>query len=437
LAASKLVTIRNVEVETAMLLDEVVRKATELATLITAGGTMRAPPDISVAYRECRTCEFRVTNSTATGFRECWGNLAEDQPHILDLYRVSQIGTTKFPDPVPGLLQSGRATLLGLREDQLGKEGVFRERRLIQWQHSHDGGSEYQAPALLAELRQHESSPGWPLRFIDFEACNIALPHHAGLRPYDRVAFQWSCHTLTPDGRLQHSEWLNTEREIPNFAFARSLRDAIGDTGTVYVWSHYEQSTLRRILEQLSEWIQRDSTEALRLSGLPSVASLGDLSDWLGRLLGPEDAKKKRHSPRIRDLHALALDHYFHPRMGGRTSIKVVLPAVWEININIRRHSFFREYDADGSDGRPVDPYKTLPALPLGDDDSDDVIYEGTGAIRVYQDLIFSTDSTSEIQANRCSLLLQYCRLDTAAMVMIWMHWRGPESSAMQANPTA
>ena len=50
---------------------------------------------------------------------------------------------------------------------------------------------------------------------------------------------------------------------------------------------------------------------------------------WLDRLLGPEDHEGRRRSLRIRDLHQLALRHYFHPRMGGRISIKMVLPAVW------------------------------------------------------------------------------------------------------------
>ena len=67
-----------------------------------------------------------------------------------------------------------------------------------------------------------------------------------------------------------------------------------------------------------------------------------------------------------------------------------------------------------------------LPLLPFGDDeDNDDVVREGTGAIRVYQDLIFCVGSTPQESENRQKLLLQYCGLDTAAMVIIWMHWTG------------
>jgi hypothetical protein len=116
--------------------------------------------------------------------------------------------------------------------------------------------------------------------------------------------------------------------------------------------------------------------------------------------------------------------------MGGRTSIKVVLPAVWEANKRLWQHPEFNRYYRQDAAGKPMDPYKTLPALPLGEKEaSDDAVREGTGAIRVYQDMIFSDDVSSDWRENRRRLLLHYCRLDTAAMVMIWLHWSGERSS--------
>ena len=73
-----------------------------------------------------------------------------------------------------------------------------------------------------------------------------------------------------------------------------------------------------------------------------------------------------------------------------------------------------------------MDPYQTLSALPFdGDDAGDDVVREGVGAVRAYQDMIFTADAAPDEQASRRQLLLQYCQLDTAAMVMIWQHWLG------------
>ena len=45
--------------------------------------------------------------------------------------------------------------------------------------------------------------------------------------------------------------------------------------------------------------------------------------------------------------------------------------------------------------------------------------------IRNYQDLLFAPNPSPGVQAGRRWLLLQYCRLDTAAIVAIWAHWLG------------
>ncbi|MSU37326.1 MAG: DUF2779 domain-containing protein, partial [Pedosphaera sp.] len=412
---SGLLMTRDVSVETELLMPEVLEKASSLAALIDSRGKVkRTQETVADLYKVCRKCEFRFGSGGGpklNGFAECWGKMAKAEPHVLDLYQVTRIGTAKNPDPVPTLITEGSASLLDLREDQLGLDGSLRERRLLQWSHSRDGGSEYLPRALKKELQSHAVEPGWPLHFIDFEACNVAFPHHAGLRPYERVAFQWSCHTLNADGKLDHKEWLNTDRDFPNFKFAQTLREQIGDKGTVYVWSPYEQSTLVGVLSQIGEWVERDSAEALRVSGFGKKADLSELAGWIDGFLGPEDEKGKRHPSRVRDLHKLALVHYFHPRMKGRTSIKVVLPAVWNESAKLRGHEWFKKYLWLDEKGKPCDPYKTLPALKLGDGGEVAVITDGTGAIRIYQDLIFRHETNEEVRRKCAQLLLQYCEL--------------------------
>ncbi len=429
LAKSSLLTVRAVDRESALLMEEVRARADTLASLLQADGTvLRVQVPIADNYRLCRTCEYRFgpnASPARNGFAECWGEMAGNRPHILDLHRVGQIGGRNFQDPVPDLLRSGRASLLDLAGHQLGADSAYTRRRVMQWSHHRGGATEHLPDALVQELVSHQKSPGWPLHFIDFEACDIALPHHPGLRPYERVAFQWSCHTVCADGTLDHGEWINTQLQFPNFQFVRSLRARIGDFGTVYVWSPYEQATLNRVLLQIGEWIARDEAEAVRASGLKNKDELIQLCSWIDRLLGPEDAKGKRtQSPRICDLHGLALEHYFHPEMLGRTSIKVVLPAVWRQSESLRSHPWFRKYLQFDAESRPIDPYKTLPALPMGGEgEENDAVRNGTGAIRVYQQLLFESGTDAAVQANRERLLLQYCELDTAAMVMIWHHW--------------
>lgn len=426
---SGLLMMREVSAETDFLMPEVVEKANVLGGLIGQNGQVtRVQEAVADVYKICRKCEYRFgknSSPTTNGFNECWKEMAQVEPHILDLHQVTRIGTTQNPDPVPPLLAAGNASLLDLAVEQLGNEGSLRDRRLLQWTHSAHGGMEHLSNELQVELNSHSVNPGWPKTFIDFEACNVALPHHTGLSPYERVAFQWSCHTLTNEGNLLHTKWLNTERQFPNFKFAESLRKQIGTSGTVYVWSAYEQSTLVKVLSQIEKWVKRDSAEALRVSGFKEAQELSQLADWIDDFLGPEDKKGKRHPARFRDLHKLALKHYFHPLMLGRTSIKLVLPAVWHQSARLREHGWFKKYLKCDAEGSPMDPYKTLPPLKLADGSKETVISDGTGAIRIYQDLIFQNQLNPEFRKNCEQLLLQYCELDTAAMVMIWKHWIG------------
>ena len=200
------------------------------------------------------------------------------------------------------------------------------------------------------------------------------------------------------------------------------LRERIGDKGTVYVWSSFEAVTLAKILEQLALPPETFGTNEI-------TSSREDLAAWIEKLLGPKDDEGKRtNSPRIRDLHKLAERHYFHPDMLGRTSIKVVLPAIWKNQDHIRNHPWFADYQIEKGNPGWDDPYKALPTLPIGTHENEtekDLVSDGTGAIRVYQQLLFAADLKESLRMNHEKLLLQYCKLDTAAMVMIWRHWVG------------
>lgn len=435
LQGSEILAKLPVDDVTQTLMPEVVSRAEELAALIgEVGLVQRIVPPIEDNYKECRTCEYRFPagrEPAKHGFAECWGASASAKPHILDLHRVGQIGSTRFHDPIPNLIRKGKVSLLDLEEHHLGAPGPFTERRRLQWEHSANGGSEHLPIELKAELGNFERSPGYPFHFLDFEACDVVLPHHAGLRPYERVAFQWSCHTVSSpqaihqQKTLPHKEYLNTKRQFPNFEFARNLRACIGDVGTVFVWSPYEETTLRMVLDQIDAWTAKVPEAALEVSGFNTIQELQDLADWLADLLEPKG--KHKSSPRICDLHKLAVKHYFHPIMMGRTSIKGVLPAVWNQSQTLRVHPWFAEYHQTDASGALLDPYKALEPLPLGDDEEieQDVVREGTGAIRVYQDLIFWEGVDEQYRSNRERLLKQYCKLDTAAMLMIWAHWAG------------
>ena len=65
----------------------------------------------------------------------------------------------------------------------------------------------------------------FPYHFIDFETAAVALPFHAGMRPYQSVAFQFSHHVMEANGEIRHvGQFLCAEPGVfPNYDFARAL----------------------------------------------------------------------------------------------------------------------------------------------------------------------------------------------------------------------
>jgi hypothetical protein len=276
-----------------------------------------------------------------------------------------------------------------------GTVGEVNKRQLIQIDHTRDN-SEW----ISGELPQILRSFDYPLHFIDFETTAVAIPYHAGMHPYEPVAFEWSRHTLdAPDATPRHAEWINVEDAFPNFEFAETLSRHLGRDGTVFMWATHENTILRRILDQMP------------LRGYQNPA----LAQWLRWII----RDRGQNTGRLIDMNHLCLKHYFHPLMKGRTSIKVVCDAVWQSDSALRAE--FPEY-VKVQDGEVLSPYASLPPLEIGGRPV--VVAEGTGAIRAYEAMMYGVEREDpETKARWRDLLRQYCRLDTLAMVLIWRHW--------------
>jgi hypothetical protein len=209
---------------------------------------------------QCRACEYRLLDDAMNlerteknGFAECWGELAWEEPHILDYYHVSSIGGRNSP-LVNGLIARKRVKMSDVTEDDLvgadGEPGRNNIRQRVQRKYTL-ADREYLSQDLVLFL---ERLP-YPLRFIDFETSRVAVPYHAGMRPYEQVAFQWSCHTIREKGApLEHSEWINVIDAFPNFAFAKSLMEHLGEHGSFLMWSHHENSVLNDIRRQIQRY---------------------------------------------------------------------------------------------------------------------------------------------------------------------------------------
>lgn len=152
-------------------------------------------------------------------------------------------------------------------------------------------GQPWISPALRGALEDVT----WPLFFLDFEAVGLALPHYRGMRPFDPLPFQFSCHVQAhPDAEVEHIEFLADGDGDPRESLAHSLLQTLGDTGSIIVYSHYEKTTIRN----LAGW----------------------LPDLTPSLLALED--------RLVDLLGIIRAHYYHPDFMGSYSIKNVLPVL-------------------------------------------------------------------------------------------------------------
>jgi hypothetical protein len=313
---------------------------------------------------------------------------------VLDLYHLKSLGGADGL-LVNKLLAEGKASLYDIPERQIARrdslvgEHAQRQRRQIACTRENCEWVSDELGAILDSLL-------FPLYFVDFETCAPAIPRYRGMRPYETIAFQWSCQTIAfPNARPVHSDWLQMADAFPNGDFAAALHRQLGDRGSVLVWASHEATVLRRILAQLTE----------RGEGNSEIAAWLDETVSYGRLV---------------DMNQLTLKHYFHPRMGGSTSLKVVAEAVWGADPQIRTR--LPQYLADV--GEPsASPYRALPPLQIGDRLVS--VAEGTGAIMAYYMMMERTVANATVEAGRWrQLLRQYCGLDTLAMVMVWWRWR-------------
>jgi hypothetical protein len=337
----------------------------------------------------CKSCEFRVApEESRNGFLECWGDRGRVAPHVLDLYRGGALVDT--------LIENGVDHLHEITEEHFGgKSGVYAERQRIQVAQSRKN-AEWFDPALHEAM----TTARYPLHFVDFEAATIAVPHHKGMGPYGQLAFQWSCHTQSaPGATLEHRAFLHRDDRWPNEAFARTLREALGDAGTILVWSDFERTVMNRVAGELTTLGSGDAA----------------LAEWLtvaARKPGEDGA-------RMLDMLKLCRAFYYHPGMGGSNSIKMVLDALWKSSESVRA----RFTELAGREGDPLrGPYATLPPSLI--EDSEETVNEGTGAMRAYFAMAYGAEKDDPNAKEKwANLLLEYCKLDTLAMVLIWEHW--------------
>jgi hypothetical protein len=130
---------------------------------------------------------------------------------------------------------------------------------------------------------------------MDFETVNPAIPRFPGMHPYDQLPFQWSVHVQRqPGAPLEHYEFLATDANDPRRQFISSLCAALGESGSIVVYSSFESQRL----SDLASWFP-------------------EFADRIGAI-----------QARLFDLLPVVREHVYHPAFAGSYSIKSVLPAL-------------------------------------------------------------------------------------------------------------
>ena len=370
---------------------------------------------------KCKDCEFKNKDALElkSGYEECWSEVFPDfdikAPHIFDIARFNK----KKSD---SLIKRGLYRLDHIYNDQeLINELKLNPRQIMQIKKTvDDSDQEYIDRKLYEELDR------WifPLHFIDFETSVVAIPFHKNRSPYEQIAFQFSCHTYHENGHIEHYEWIETEKgKFPNFDFVKNLKKVLDkDHGTILRYASHENTVLRQIQSQMKD---------------ESEKKYEDLISWIDTVTQWDGGEGERN---MQDMLKLVKDNYYHREMGGSNSIKSVLPSILTVSDYIKdRYSKPLGYGNNLSEqviwqmnentGKPYDPYKILPDtyqgldLPKGKTLFKDAkVQDGSGALIAYGKLQF-TEMLEEEKIALINALLQYCELDTLAMVLIYEHW--------------
>lgn len=153
------------------------------------------------------------------------------------------------------------------------------------------GQPQIDTEAIEARLSDLE----YPIHFFDFETDNPPVPKFQGLRPYQHLPFQYSCHIWQSDGTVTHHEYLHTDPTDPRLPLVESLLDTISDQGSVVVYyASFENQRLEDLAEFLPQYAQP----------LRSIQS------------------------RLWDQLVIFRNHYKHPGFEGSNSLKSVLPVL-------------------------------------------------------------------------------------------------------------
>lgn len=227
-------------------------------------------PDRKVGAR-CRECPYQA---------ECLGEVTRD--HIIHLPSVGH-GASKLGER---LFAAGHTRITETPTEKLDKPADRRAQETLMT------GQPWVSPTLGQELDRIT----YPAFYVDFETFQSPLPLAPGVLPNQMIPFQWSAMLIaSPGAEPKILDFIDLAANDPTNAFCESLWGALSGVASIVFYSDYEVQTLRRLAKR----------------GVPFAA----------------EAEAAFVDKGV-DLEKIVKAGVVHPDFKGRTSIKVVLPAL-------------------------------------------------------------------------------------------------------------
>jgi predicted RecB family nuclease len=190
----------------------------------------------------------------------------------------------------------------------------------------------------------------WPVGYLDFETVTTGIPLYPDVAPHEQIVTQYSLHVQDSIKKKPgHLEYLAEHDRDCREDLAKQLLEDTAACKSVVVYSSFEKTMIRGLAKRFPK-----------------------LADQLRKL----EAK-------LFDLEPVVRKGLVHPKFGGRSSIKVVLPV--------------------------LAPDLSYSDLEIGD---------GGSAIVAFARMASGQMPADDIPSIRRALL-EYCRLDTLAMVRL------------------
>ncbi len=214
---------------------------------------------------------------------ECWEGVPKDS--VFDFYRMLKKKCFELYD-------SGIICL-----NEVPESVKLNDKQAIQRRLAFDGGKHIDK----VQIKNFLNNLKYPIYYLDFETINPVIPKFDGMKPYQRIPFQFSLHIQEEEGgEIKHISFLAEGTSDPRPKFMQALKDNLGEKGSILV---YNQSFEKGVMNE-------------------SATAFPEFREWYDENI----------LPRIKDLWDVFRNFYYYDsEQGGSASIKAVLPVLSDL----------------------------------------------------------------------------------------------------------